>query len=113
MIDQTIKITKLFDAYGDLLTDRQKKCIELHYLDDLSLSEVAEQFEVSRQAVHDILKRSVQIMEDFEQKLTLVAKNEKQEQIISEIDKLLGKAIAQYGESVLLSELKEKIGSLR
>lgn len=113
MIDQTIKIAKLFDAYGALLTQRQQKCIELHYFDDLSLAEVAEHFSVSRQAVHDILRRSVQSLEEFEDKLGFVADSEKQEQSILEMQELIDQAIKEQGEINTLCTLREKISSFR
>ncbi|MDO7787191.1 YlxM family DNA-binding protein [Desulforamulus aquiferis] len=84
------KINLLYDFYGSLLTERQQKFIELYYSDDLSLGEIAEQFEVTRQAVHDTLKRSEQTLENYEKKLGLVTKFNKEynslEEIITVID---------------------------
>ena len=48
----------LFDYYGDLLTERQKICFDMHYNQDLSLSEIAQELSISRQAVHDTLTRT-------------------------------------------------------
>lgn len=64
----------LFDFYGQLLTDRQKDFMELYYGQDLSLGEIAEEFTVTRQAVHDTLKRAGQLLSQYEEKLGLVAK---------------------------------------
>ena len=72
------EINLLYDFYGQMLTERQRKFIELYYGDDFSLGEIAEQFEVSRQSVHDILKRSEQTLYRFEEKLGLVGKSKKQ-----------------------------------
>ena len=109
MIEQTIKIAALYDFYGVLLTERQQKCIEMHYLDDFSLAEVAEQLEVSRQAVHDILKRSVQAMQELEQKLGLVRKYQEEEKLLIEIDGLLKEVESQ---NPTLSQVREKIRQL-
>jgi len=68
------KINLLYDFYGSLLTERQQNFIELYYGEDLSLGEIAEQFDVTRQAVHDTLKRAEQILENYEEKLGLVGK---------------------------------------
>lgn len=68
------KINLLYDFYGSLLTERQQNFIELYYGDDLSLGEIAEQFDVTRQAVHDTLKRAEQTLGTYEEKLGLVDK---------------------------------------
>lgn len=64
----------LYDFYGELLTDHQKAIYEEAVFDDMSLSEIAEQHGVSRQAAHDILKRCDKILADYEDKLHLVEK---------------------------------------
>jgi len=72
----------LFDFYGKLLTKKQQEMLALYYEQDLSLGEIAEEFEVSRQAIHDIIKRSEKILEDYEEKLGLVVKfNAEQDKI--------------------------------
>ncbi|CCO08482.1 YlxM family DNA-binding protein [Desulforamulus hydrothermalis] len=68
------KINLLYDFYGSLLTERQQNFIQLYYGEDLSLGEIAEQFEVTRQAVHDTIKRAEQILQNYEEKLGLVGK---------------------------------------
>lgn len=72
MLEKVLRIGLLYDFYGALLTDKQQECIEMHYIHDLSLSEIANEFSVSRQAVHDILKRAEQLLEEYEHKLKLV-----------------------------------------
>ncbi len=74
MIDRTVRMNLLFDFYGQLLTERQRTLFSLYFHDDLSLGEIAEQFQVSRQAVYDILKRSQRALEEFEAKLGLVGR---------------------------------------
>ncbi len=66
--------TLLFDFYGELLTDNQKKIYELHFLDDLSLAEISEQMEISRQGVFDTLKRCEHQLTHYEDQLQLVHK---------------------------------------
>jgi len=69
-----LKIGLLYDCYGGLLTDKQKDVMHLYYEDDYSLAEIAEELQVSRQAVHDMIKKSRRTLEDCEEKLGLAAK---------------------------------------
>ncbi len=62
----------LFDFYGDLLTDHQKSVYEAYIQEDLSLSEIAQDAGISRQGVHDMIKRCRHILEGYEEKLHLV-----------------------------------------
>jgi hypothetical protein len=74
MIEQTIKINYLLDFYKELLTEKQKFALEMYYQEDLSIVEIAENLEVSRQAIHDLLKRGEHLLEDYEEKLKLYEK---------------------------------------
>lgn len=71
-MDDILRITLLYDFYGELLTHKQKNVFELYYQNDLSLAEIAEQFQISRQGVYDILKRSENILTQYEETLHLV-----------------------------------------
>lgn len=62
----------LLDFYGELLTDKQRECFDLHYNDDLSLSEIAEQSGISRQGVWDNIRRAESALREFEEKTGLV-----------------------------------------
>ena len=64
----------LYDFYGELLTERQQQVYESVVLEDYSLSEVAEDLGISRQGVHDMVKRYNKTLEEYEQKLHLVEK---------------------------------------
>ncbi len=64
----------LFDFYGELLTDHQKKIYGDAISEDLSLSELAEVYGISRQGVHDLIKRCDRILAEYEEKLQLVEK---------------------------------------
>lgn len=82
-------INMLFDFYGQLLTDKQQKFVELYFGHDLSLGEIAENFSVSRQAVHDTLKRAEYLLNDYENKLGLVGKFIAQNNSLQEALKML------------------------
>jgi predicted DNA-binding protein YlxM (UPF0122 family) len=66
------RMALLSDFYGDLLTERQQEVIRFYYEQDLSLGEIAEHLNITRQAVHDILKRAERALEHYEEKLRLL-----------------------------------------
>ena len=79
----------LFDFYGELLTDHQKEIYEQFALEDLSLSEIAEMKGISRQGVHDLVKRCHKTLEGYEMKLHLVEKFLSVKEKVSKIDDTL------------------------
>jgi len=85
MLEKVMRIAILFDFYGALLTDKQSLSLEMHYLKDFSLAEIANELGVSRQAVHDILKRAEQILLDYEEKLQFVARYQREQQTLQHI----------------------------
>ena len=85
MLEKVNRMNELYDTYQELLTSKQKVYFELYYQDDLSLSEIAEQFEVSRNAVFDNIKRTGKLLEDYEDKLQLLNKRQAREKIIDQM----------------------------
>ena len=85
----TVMKTMLFDFFGELLTEKQREYFDLHYNEDLSLYEIAEQNGVSRQAVWDIIRRGEQTLIDTEEKTGLVAKAIRRRDTLEEIEKVL------------------------
>jgi predicted DNA-binding protein YlxM (UPF0122 family) len=75
-LQKTNRINVLHDFYGALLTDKQQTILKCYFHDDYSLSEIASEFQISRQAVYEHLKRAEQVLEDYENKLRLVVKHE-------------------------------------
>lgn len=73
-MEKFVEQTLLFDFYGELLTEHQKSIYEDVVFSDLSYSEVAEEKNISRQSVHDLIKRCNKILEGYEEKLHLVEK---------------------------------------
>ena len=63
---ESLELILLFDYYGDLLTERQKTCFDMHYNQDLSLAEIAQELFISRQAVHDTLSRTEALLKNME-----------------------------------------------
>lgn len=86
-MDRIIEKGFLYDFYRELLTEHQRQIYEDAVYNDMSLSEIAQEHGISRQGVHDLLRRCDKILADYEEKLSLVAKfdniKEKVEQINS------------------------------
>lgn len=78
----------LYDFYGPLLTERQRQIIEMYHIEDWSLSEIAELLSISRQAVHDQLRRASEQLEMFEQVLHMLATSRKQRVWFREIEQV-------------------------
>lgn len=116
-MEKTVRMSLLFDFYGPLLTERQREFFTLYYDDDLSLGEIADQFGVSRQAVYDILKRSVHALEEFESKLQLVERFQEQQRALEEIEKRLHEAetagrVDPERAARSIQEVRERLKSL-
>ena len=88
-MDKILEQTLLYDFYGELLTDHQKQIYEDVVLNDYSFSEVAEEKGISRQGVHDLIKRCNKILQDYESKLHLVEKFVTIKEQIEEMEKSL------------------------
>ncbi|HHO1977617.1 TPA: putative DNA-binding protein [Staphylococcus aureus] len=82
---KTLRMNYLFDFYQSLLTNKQRNYLELFYLEDYSLSEIADTFNVSRQAVYDNIRRTGDLVEDYEKKLELYQKFEQRREIYNEM----------------------------
>lgn len=81
----------LYDFYGELLTPHQKEIYEQFVLEDLSLSEIAADAGISRQGVHDLIRRCQKALEGYEAKLHLVEKFLSVKEKVGEIDRILEK----------------------
>ena len=103
-IEKTNRMNALFEFYAALLTDKQMNYIELYYEDDYSLAEIAEEFQVSRQAVYDNIKRTEKILEDYEKKLHMYSDYIVRSQIFDQItEKYANDAYLQEQIAILSS----------
>lgn len=103
ILEKTLEIIEVYDLYQALLTDKQKEYFESYYFDNYSITEISENLKVSRNAVHDQLKKTVNKLNDFETKLGL-RKSGKEKSII--IKKIL--EVSKDEEvNKLLTELKK------
>ena len=113
-MDKRFEQTLLYDFYGELLTEHQKKIYEAVIFDDLSYAEAADMFSVSRQAVHDNVRRTESLLRSYEEKLGLVDRFVKTKELVKEIN-LLAREFEKTGdaESVRkIAALSEEIGEL-
>lgn len=107
---KTTRINFLFDFYQSLLTDKQREYMNLYYLEDLSLGEIAGEHSVSRQAVYDNVRRTEALLEDYEAKLNLFSKHQKRMELVENIEMLLtGKTDQREKLQKLLVTLKDQM----
>lgn len=112
IFEQRMRLGRLFDVYGGLLTAKQKLCLGLYFYDDLSLSEISEELGVSRQAVHDLLKRVEQVLERYEKTLGVLAKEENLQLHLHNVINLLAQNEPKKKEEAV-KVLKEICGESR
>lgn len=116
MLEKFLHMSTLFDFYGPLLTDKQKRCLQMHLYEDFSLSEISEELGISRQAVYDTLRRSEQIMQQYEEKLGLVARLRKEKEelvsIIADLESIERKSVDDKVDIKDISNIIERISVL-
>ncbi|MDU1909734.1 YlxM family DNA-binding protein [Fusobacterium sp.] len=81
-LDEFLEVSTLLDYYKNLLSDKQREYLINHFEDDLSLSEIAKNNDVSRQAVYDNIKRGIKLLKDYEEKLGF---HEREKQVYQEL----------------------------
>ena len=87
-MERIFEQTLLYDFYGELLTEHQQKIYEDAVYNDMSLSEIASDYGISRQGVHDLIKRCDRILQGYESKLHLVEKFTGAKEKIRQIEQL-------------------------
>lgn len=107
MIEKLVEIGVLFDFYGKLLTEKQYLVIKLYYLEDLSLAEIGNEINVTRQGIFDLLKRAEQNLYKYEEILGLVDKFNSSHENIREILEI-SKGIRKIAEEENLNNIIEK-----
>lgn len=99
----------LYDFYGELLTEHQQNVYEEAVYNDMSLSEIAEEYGISRQGVHDLIKRCDKILLGYEEKLHLVEKFTGAKEKIAQLVELT----KDLEESELEHSAREKVANIR
>lgn len=95
-MDNRIYISNLYDYYGTLLTDKQQAYFEDYYFNNLSLAEIAENWKISRNAVHKQIKEVEEKLHYFEEKLQLYYKGKQVKQLIQNLDLTLQDQIINW-----------------
>lgn len=110
-MNKKVEISMLCDIYGKLLTEKQFEFINDYYNNDLSLSEIAENNDITRQAVRDIIKKGEKKLFEYEEKLLIMKKTLTQEQkiqsILSELTKIQANSSDRKVANILDSIKKE------
>ncbi|MGR5953430.1 putative DNA-binding protein [Bacillus paranthracis] len=106
---KTTRMNYLFDFYQSLLTQKQRSYMSLYYLDDLSLGEIAEEFDVSRQAVYDNIKRTEAMLEEYEEKLVLLQKFQERQRLVAKLKQLISEEEHVNEEMKQVVEAIEKL----
>ncbi|HWQ40958.1 MAG TPA: putative DNA-binding protein [Desulfosporosinus sp.] len=111
-MEKLAKMALLADFYGPLLTDKQRNVWDLHYQQDLSLAEIAEVEHISRQAIHDLLKRTERILMEYEDKLGLLQRFWVEREKLMEVQALLEKLNEQDFSSQAAWERHQQIHTM-
>ena len=110
-MEEFLQQTLLYDFYGELLTEHQRKVYEEVVLNDLSYSEAAEMFGVSRQGVHELVKRCNKILSEYESKLHLVERFIQIRETVKQIQKMASQ-IDFIDKETLASGVRELSGKI-
>lgn len=102
-----LNITILLDVYGQLLTEKQRFAIDMYYNEDLSLAEIAEEIDISRQGVRESIKQGEKHLLEYEEQLGVVKRFKNISAQLEELDALL-KEVDFEGKDRIL-EISEKI----
>ncbi|MBE5847616.1 MAG: DNA-binding protein [Lachnospiraceae bacterium] len=108
-MDKMIEHGLLYDFYGELLTDHQKELYEKAVFEDLSLGEIAADEGISRQGVHDLLKRCNKTLEDYEEKLGLVKRFHKIKEKVGMIHELADEGVPSGDTLEKIRKLADEI----
>ncbi|WP_251449022.1 YlxM family DNA-binding protein [Vermiculatibacterium agrestimuris] len=115
MKNQAYRMALLYDFYGDMLTDRQKEFYDLYYNEDLSLSEIAENYSISRQGVRDVIVRAEATLTELEDKTGIIRRfhvmQDELRGLLADVDAIAQRNAAQYRDDEI-EALTERISSV-
>ncbi len=97
------EVSLLLDFYGEMLTEKQREVIDLYYNQDLSLAEISQIAHITRQGVRDSIKRGETMLFEFEEKLHLAQRFQKQQQALQEIAEMCGQ-LRRYASTHVYSK---------
>ena len=106
-LELSAKVSILFDFYGEMLTKRQQEVIRRYHEENFSLAEIAEELGISRQAVHDTLKKAEKALRSYEDRLGLVARMENSRKVIETTDRTIEKLMSKCSDESMMKDLKK------
>ena len=107
-MEKLVQVARLFDTYGSLLNEKQRDVINCYYNEDLSLNEIAENNNKSKQAISDMIQRSVDKLFEFENELSLIKKKNQLREDLS----LLRELIESSNQSEAMDMIDEMINKI-
>ncbi|MGM9927486.1 MAG: putative DNA-binding protein [Bacillus sp. (in: firmicutes)] len=108
-VEKTTRMNYLYDFYQSLLTEKQQSYMALYYLDDFSLGEIAEEYNVSRQAVYDNIKRTEAMLEEYEAKLLLFEKFQQRTELLDQLTQEVKQSSIETSEMLTIIAELEKL----
>lgn len=103
-IEERVRLSLLYDFYGALLKESQRRMFEASVLEDFNLSEIADEEGITRQGVHDAIKRASRQLYQYEEKLGLAERFEKQQELVRKLHGIIGELDIK-GEDAKLQEV--------
>ena len=120
MKNQAYRMALLYDFYGDILTDRQKEFYDLYYNEDLSLSEIAENYGISRQGVRDVIVRAEATLTELEDKTGIIRRfhvmQDQLKEIQTAVDAISALNVQQFQNDqldALTRQISEVLGKMK
>lgn len=98
-IEKKLRLTDLYDQFGKLLTAKQQEILDQYCMDDLSLAEISENLEISRQAVFDTVRKAERQLEEMESALGLLVRQERRRELLDEAAALISRLGATAPDS--------------
>ena len=111
-MEKNVRVTLLYDFYGEILTDKQSDCIDLYYNEDLSLSEISRHLNITRQGVLDNIKRGENALLKIEEKLKLIERFDGIHDKLAQIDEIIGKIEMSPSMVTLGDDVKHHINDI-
>lgn len=112
MLENIEEISILFDFYGELLPEKQREIFRLYHEDNYSLAEIATEYGITRQGIHEAVKRSTEKLRSYEVKLGLIQKFQSSESALSVINMKIRDLRTKYSENAELCLILKEIGEV-
>lgn len=109
---ELIRITMLIDYYGTLLTEKQNQILKMYYEEDYSLAEIADNYNITRQAAFDAIKKGEAVLNKYEYALNLAQKQTEKEKTAEEIRNLLNNLTINQNEAEVIKKIEKLLDKI-